>query len=99
MTPTTLLLLKNLTPTQKNYVMSKLNSKEKSTSTAYICWFLFGVHYFYLGQPMKNILYWFTLGGFFIWTVIDLFRMKSLVEESNEKIVRELIGEATLLES
>ena len=56
MTPTTLLLLKNLTPTQKNYVLSKLNSKEKNTSTAYICWFLFGVHQFYLGQPMKNIL-------------------------------------------
>lgn len=98
MTPTTLLLLKNLTPTQKNYVMSKLNSKEKNTSTAYICWFLFGVHYFYLGQPMKNILYWVTICGFGIWGLIDLFRMKSLVEESNEKIVRELIGEANLLE-
>lgn len=99
MAPTTLLLLKNLTPTQKNYVMVKLNSKEKEMSTAYICWFLLGVHYFYLGQPMKNILYWVTGGGFFIWAIIDLFRMKSLVEKSNEKIVQELIQEATLLES
>lgn len=33
MTVTTLLLLKDLTPTQKSYVTSKLNTKEKETST------------------------------------------------------------------
>lgn len=102
MTVTTLLLLKDLTPTQKSYVTSKLNTKEKETSTAYICWILCGIHYFYLGQPIKNILYWInwiTCAGFGIWGIIDLFRMKSLVEECNEKIVQELIQEATLLES
>ena len=57
MTVTTLLLLKDLTPTQKSYVTSKLNTKEKETSMAYICWILCGIHYFYLGQPIKNILY------------------------------------------
>ncbi len=37
MTVTTLLLLRDLTPTQKSYVTSKLNTKEKETSMAYIC--------------------------------------------------------------
>ena len=56
MTVTTLLLLRDLTPTQKSYVTSKLNTKEKETSMAYICWILCGIHYFYLGQPIKNVI-------------------------------------------
>lgn len=94
----TALLLNELTPAQKNYVTNRLAAKEKALSVAYLCWF-FCIHYFYLRKPVRNILYWITYGGVFIWAIIDLFRMKSLVEECNETIVQELIQEATLLES
>ena len=88
MTEKTALLLNELTPAQKNYVTNRLAAKEKDLSVAYLCWF-FCIH----------ILYWITYGGVFIWAIIDLFRMKSLVEKCNETIVQELIQEATLLES
>ena len=98
MTEKTALLLNELTPAQKNYVTNRLASKEKDLSVAYLCWF-FCIHYFYLRKPVRHILYWITYGGVFIWAIIDLFRMKSLVEKCNETIVQELIQEATLLES
>ena len=98
MTEKTALLLNELTPAQKNYVTNRLAAKKKDLSVAYLCWF-FCIHYFYLRKPARNILYWITYGGVFIWAIIDLFRMKSLVEKSNETIVQELIQEATLLES
>lgn len=97
MTEKTVLLLNELTPAQKNYVMNRLAAKEKDLSVAYLCWF-FCIHYFYLRKPVRNILYWITYGGFFIWAIIDLFRMKSLVEKCNETIVQKLIQEASLLE-
>ena len=98
MTEKTALLLNELTPAQKNYVTNRLAAKENDLSVAYLCWF-FCIHYFYLRKPVRNILYWITYGGVFIWAIIDLFRMKSLVEKCNETIVQELIQEATLLES
>ena len=98
MTEKTVLLLNELTPAQKNYVMNRLAAKEKDISVAYLCCF-FCIHYFYLRKPVRNILYWITYGGFFIWAIIDLFRMKSLVEKCNETIVQKLIQEATLLEN
>ena len=39
-----------------------------------LCWFLgvFGVHRFYVGKPMSGLLQLITLGGFGIWSFIDL---------------------------
>lgn len=39
MTEKTILLLNELTPAQKNYVMNRLAAKEKDLSVAYLCWF------------------------------------------------------------
>lgn len=99
MTASTVYLLKGLSDEQKAYVMSQLATKEKDTSMAYLCWF-FGIHYFYLGEPLKNVLYLLTsltIIGIIIWAIIDLFRMKSIVEEANTKIIQELIMESKLI--
>lgn len=86
-------LLKGLTEAQRNYVLMKAASK-KDTAIAYLCWFLVGVHYFYLGKPIINILYWITGGGFLIWMLIDLFRIPGMVRGYNYKKLEEAIAEA-----
>ena len=88
-----LLLLHTLPEQQRSYVLSR-QSELKQKSTAYILWFLFGVHYFYLSKPIINILYWVTGGGFGVWAVIDLFRIPGMIREKNEEIMVELIKEA-----
>ncbi len=95
----TLLLMEALTPQQKQYVVSTLPSRTKSVTTAYILWAVFGVYYFYLNKPVRNILLWITwciLIGM-IWWLIDLFRMKGLVGEYNRKAAEKLIAEARVL--
>ena len=67
-----------------------LQSKIKSTGTAYLCWFFLGCHYAYLGKWGTQLLYWFTLGGCGIWMLIDLFRMGSIVDGHNALIALQI---------
>ncbi len=51
-----------------------------------------GLHRFYLGQYFLGFAYFFTGGFFGIGTVLDLIRMPTLVDKTNEKI---LLGKAS----
>ena len=57
----------------------------KSKGLAYLFWFLFGAHYAYLWKWGTQILFWITLGGFGVWTLIDLFTLGGKVETYNTK--------------
>jgi len=70
----------------KHYLQSKL----KSTGTAYLLWFFFGAHYAYLGNWGTQILYWITLGGLGIWALIDLFSMSGKVNRHNATIFQQI---------
>lgn len=97
MTISNIYLLQGLREEQKKYVMAQMERKGKDTAMAYAFFLLLGAHYFYLKKPLKNILYWITMGGLGIWGIIDLFRMKSLVENTNMKILQELIVESKFI--
>lgn len=89
-------LLQDLTPEQKQYVVSTLPSREKSVTYAYIFWAVFAVYYFYLNKPGKNILLWLTgaVGIGLIWWFIDLFRMKGMVRRYNYEAAVKVVAEA-----
>lgn len=96
MTIKTLQTMKTLTENEKMYV---LTASKKDTGVAYLCWFFFGVHYFYLNKPITNIIYWLTLGGLGIWAIVDLFRIPTLIREVNEERVQNAIQEAKIIYS
>lgn len=55
-------------------------------SDAYVCWFpcgLFGAHYFYLGKPLKGVVYLCTIGLFGLGWIADGFRLPRYVTEAN----------------
>lgn len=96
MTPDVLALLQGLTEQQKNYVLSA-QARQKDMGLAYLFWFLFGVHYFYLNKPVINIIYWLTAGGLGIWMIIDLFRIPGMVKDRNKEFIQDAIKEAKVL--
>ncbi len=98
MTPDILALMQGLTEQQKNYVLSA-QARQKDTGLAYLFWFVFGVHYFYLNKPVINIIYWLTAGGLGIWMIIDLFRIPGMVRSRNKEIIQDAIKEAKVLYS
>jgi len=69
-----------------------LQSKVKSTGTAYLLWFFLGAHYAYLGKWGIQILYWITFGGIGIWVLIDLFTMSGKVNRHNATIFQQIEG-------
>lgn len=95
MTNKTLQTMKTLTEQEKMYVLTA--KRQKDTGISYLCWFFFGVHYFYLNKPLTNIIYWLTLGGLGIWAIVDLFRMSSMVREYNEESMQKTVNDAKFI--
>jgi TM2 domain-containing membrane protein YozV len=65
---------------QQIYVTPKSTTSEKSKMTAIIlCLIGFlgiaGIHHFYVGKTGMGILYFFTIGFFFIGTLISIFSL------------------------
>jgi TM2 domain-containing membrane protein YozV len=68
----------------------------KSKSTAFLLTLLgilgiAGLQYFYLGKPLKGLLWFFTLGIFGFGTLIDIFTIGSAAEAHNTKIELDII--------
>ncbi|XP_053400866.1 uncharacterized protein LOC128557496 [Mercenaria mercenaria] len=66
-------------------------------SDIYLIWALggiFGAHHFYLGNKKVGIFYACTLGVFTMGWIVDLFRMKHLVEDRNNPSEETSLGTA-----
>jgi hypothetical protein len=82
--------------TTQSAFLREYNGSKKSVGFSYFMWFLFGLHYAYNRKIGLQFVYWFTLGGFFIWAFIDLFRMPLIVQGSNSIIAREIANTLAL---
>jgi hypothetical protein len=82
LTPAASAALAKMTAEQKAAFDSEFQRSRKSTGLAYLFW-CFGLHYAYLGKWGLQVLFWCTLGGLLVWTIVDLFRMKGLVADTN----------------
>ena len=84
---------------QRDYAVKIYSARVTKTSTAYILWLFFALYYFYLGHPVKNIIFWLLWSCLIgeIWWLIDLFRISDMVDETNEEILGTCIEEAKAL--
>lgn len=67
-----------------------LQSKVRSTGTAYLFWLFLGAHYAYLGKWGVQVLYWVTIGRLGIWMLIDLFTMSGKVDKYNSQLFQQI---------
>ena len=64
------------------------SEEHSSSSTAFLLWFacllgLCGVHRFYLGRTGTGLLYLFTFGLFGVGQIVDLARLRKMVQDDN----------------
>lgn len=74
-----------------NAFFNEYEKKKKKKSIGWIAWFLIGWHYLYVGKVGVQFAFWFTFGGFWIWWIVDFFRMPSIIRSANEQIARDAI--------
>lgn len=71
--------------TQEEFI-EEYRRKAKSSGVAYILWLLLGWHYVYLRKWGIQILFWLTFGGFFIWWLVNFFRIPGLIRDHNKDV-------------
>ena len=74
-------------------------NRKKSALVTWLLWLflgVFGAHRFYLGKTGTGIAMLFTLGGVFIWYLIDIFLIPGMLKENEHnlqsKILQEMIA-------
>lgn len=75
-------------PAQKQEeFVEEYKRKAKSVGIAYLFLIvILAMHYGYLRKWGLQVVFWLTGGGFFIWWLIDLFRLSGLVKDYNKDI-------------
>jgi uncharacterized protein with NAD-binding domain and iron-sulfur cluster len=67
-------------------------SKKRSLFLAYVCLLCFpGTHYAFFGKWQLQVLYWLTIGGGLIWWIVDIFRLKQLVNQNNIFVQQQIL--------
>jgi hypothetical protein len=83
--------LATLPVAQQQAFMEDFKRRAKSVAVGYIFW-LFGLHYAYLGKWGTLLLYWVTAGGLVIWIIVDAFRISRLVGDFNKDVAIDVMS-------
>lgn len=79
-------------PAQKQTeFLEEYKRKNRSVSTAYLLFLFLGAHYAYQGRWGMQILFWMTVGGFFIWWLVDLFRLYGVINNYNKDLALDVM--------
>ncbi|WP_312171480.1 TM2 domain-containing protein [Chryseobacterium sp.] len=82
---------------QQRIFISEFERRKKSVGISYLLWFLLGWHYAYVKKWGWLILYILTVGGFFVWAIIDLFRIPKIVEQYNNDLALEILRDISIM--
>ena len=89
----------DLTEREILILRQETGDRSKNPATAWILWFVLGVlfihgaHRFYLGRIGSGIGMLLTLGGVFVWWIIDAFLMAGMIKANRRNVEKEILDE------
>jgi len=97
-------LKQKLSERQLAIVQGEFFKKKRDTFITFILWlgccfFLHGLHQFYLKNYAKGLFRLFTLGGLGILTIYDIITLGMQINSSNEEIEAEIVKEILQFET
>lgn len=82
---------------QRRAFMDEYDRRRKSILTGYLLLIPLGWHYAYVKKWGVQILCWLTLWGFFLWWLIDWFRLPSIINCYNKDLALKIMTEMSLI--
>jgi TM2 domain-containing membrane protein YozV len=86
----------DLTERELLILRQEVEDRKKSTATTWILWFflgIFGAHRFYLGRIGTAVGMLLTLGGLWIWWIIDAFLISGMLNSNKRKTEKQVLEE------
>ena len=86
----------DLTERELLILRQEVEDRKKSTAATWLLWLflgVFGAHRFYLGRIGTGIAMLLTLGGLFIWALVDAFLIPGMLQDNRRKVEREILEE------
>jgi hypothetical protein len=74
---------------KKKSELLKIYKKKRKTGVIIVFW-LFNLHYAYVGRWKRFFWFFLTFGGLLIWWLIDFFKLNTILKEYNKKKAEEL---------
>lgn len=88
--PSCLNSFNSLSEKKKSYLLERYKNEKKELAIALVAWF-FCLHDPYLGKKFR-FLYFITAGWFGIGWMINLFKIKSLLNQANEEVFEKILA-------
>lgn len=86
----------DLTERELLILRQEVDSRKKSVAATWLLWLFlgeFGAHRFYLGRVGTGIAMLLTLGGIFIWALVDAFLIPGMLRANKRQVEKEVMEE------
>lgn len=90
------LTVHDLTERELLILRQEVDSRKKSVAATWLLWLFlgeFGAHRFYLGRVGTGIAMLLTLGGLFIWALVDAFLIPGMLRANKRQVEKEVMEE------
>jgi TM2 domain-containing membrane protein YozV len=89
--------LADLPASRQEEFLEEYRRRAKSPAPGHILWLLLGFHHIYLRKWGTQFLFWITVGGLWIWWIVDLLRIAGMVRDYNKDIATDVMRTVTAL--
>ena len=86
----------DLTERELLILRQETDTRKKSATATWLLWLFlaeFGAHRFYLGRVGTGIAMLLTLGGLFIWALVDAFLIPGMLRADKRRVEAEILEE------
>jgi len=90
------LTVHDLTERELLILRQEVDSRKKSVAAIWLLWLFLGelgAHRFYLGRVGSGIAMLLTLGGLFIWALVDAFLIPGMLRANKHEVEAEVLQE------
>lgn len=82
--------LSSMSANEQQEFVEEFTRKSKDIGTAYMLYFI-GFQYSYVRKYGLQVLYFLTIYGLFLWLLIDLFRIPSMIRNYNKDVAIDVL--------